>query len=135
MHHKKFNKWTPPGGHIEENETPADAVKREFLEELSVNIEIIPAAPSAFVGDDNATPIPLPFHMDLEIEGFDVPHIGYFFYITLPDPGSKLSHQESEVKALGWFSKEDLINLNTFDQVKALAAYAIDHYPKNNEAV
>lgn len=30
IHHKKLNLWLPPGGHIEKNETPDDAVKREF---------------------------------------------------------------------------------------------------------
>src|SRR5680860_642662 len=83
VHHKKFNKWTPPGGHIEENETPDQALMREWKEELDLVIDILPAHESAFTGDTNATPIPMPFHIDLEREGFDVPHLGYFFYVRL----------------------------------------------------
>lgn len=37
--HPKLNKWLPPGGHIEPNETPPEAAKREALEECGVEIE------------------------------------------------------------------------------------------------
>jgi 8-oxo-dGTP pyrophosphatase MutT (NUDIX family) len=128
VHHKKFNKWTPPGGHLEENETPDQAVIREWKEELSLDVEVLPAHESAFAGDSNATPIPMPFHIDLEREGFDVPHVGYFFYVKLQG-SSDISIQTEELHDAGWFGKEDLPGLATFDQVRALAAYAIDHYP------
>jgi 8-oxo-dGTP diphosphatase len=129
VHHNKFNKWVPPGGHIEENETPDQAVIREVKKELSLDVVVSPAHESAFAGDANATPIPMPFHIDLEREGFDVPRIGYFFYIKLQG-SSDISVQEEELHGAGWFSKDDLPGLTTFDQVRALAAYAIDHYPK-----
>ena len=129
VHHRKFDKWTPPGGHIEENETPDQTVIREWKEELALDIDVLPAHESAFAGDANATPIPMPFHMDLEREGFDVPHIGYFFYVKLRDENQAVSVLEKELHNVGWFSKEDLAGLQTFDQVRALAAYAIDHYP------
>lgn len=34
VHHIKANDWIPPGGHIDEGETPVQTVKREFAEEL-----------------------------------------------------------------------------------------------------
>lgn len=37
-HHIKANIWLPPGGHIEENESPEQAMRREFQEELGVNL-------------------------------------------------------------------------------------------------
>lgn len=129
VHHSKFDKWTPPGGHMEEDETPEDTVVREFKEETTLDIEVIPALPAAFSGDDNATPIPLPFHMDLEREGFDVPHIGHFFWVKMKDQNQSVSHQESEAHGFGWFSKEELVDLKTFEQVRALALYALDNYP------
>ncbi len=129
-HHKKFDKWTPPGGHIEENETPDQALIREWKEEVNLDIEIIPAHESAFGGDSNATPIPMPFHIDLEREGFDVPHIGYFFYLKLKNSDQEISILKSEVHDARWFSEEELKNIPTFDQVRALARYAIKNYPK-----
>jgi len=130
VHHTKFDKWVPPGGHTEVDETPDQTAEREFFEETSMQVKAIPAAPTAFAGDSNATPIPLPFHMGLEREGFDVPHIGCFYYMKQIDPSAQPKHQESEAFAIGWFGLGDLASLKTFDQVKALAAYAIKHYPR-----
>lgn len=129
-HHNGFDKWVPPGGHTEENETPADTATREFFEETSLEVTVIPAAPSAFAGDDNATPIPLPFHMDLEVEGFDVPHIGHFYYVKQNDPKAEPKRQKSESHEIKWFSQGDLKDLKTFDQVRALAAFAIKNHPE-----
>ena len=36
IHHKKLNKWLFVGGHIEENEDPESAVKREVKEETNL---------------------------------------------------------------------------------------------------
>jgi hypothetical protein len=96
---------------------------------LGLNINVIPAHESAFAGDQNATPIPMPFHIDLERLDFDVPHIGFFFYVKADDT-EKLEVLKSELYKAAWFEKEDLKNLETFDQVKALAVYAIENYPK-----
>ncbi len=130
VHHKKFDKWTPPGGHLEENETPDQALIREWKEELDLDIGILPAHESAFSGDANATPVPMPFHINLEREGFDVPHIGYFFYVRLEDSDQIITVLESELHDAKWFSKEELSTIQTFDQVRALAEYAINHFPE-----
>ncbi len=130
IHHKKFNKWTPAGGHIDEGETPDQTLIREWKEELDLDIAVLPAHESAFAGDANATPIPMPFHIDLEREGFDVPHIGYFFYVKLLDENQKINISKDEVNDVRWYSREEIPTLETFDQVRALAIYAMDHYPK-----
>ena len=130
VHHKKFNKWTPPGGHIEDGETADQALIREWKEELSLDIAIIPTLEKIFTGDANATPIPVPFYMDIEREGFSTPHIGYFFFVRLLDETQAITVLEKELHNARWFSKEELLTLETFDQVGALGAYAIDNYPK-----
>ena len=130
VHHNKMDKWVPPGGHLEENELPADAAVREFFEETGIEVEVIPAYPSAFAGDSNSTPIPLPFHMDIEVEGFDSPRIGHFFYVKPVNGIEAMKHQETELFGIDWFGKDDLPSLQTFDQVRSVAAFAIDNYPK-----
>ena len=108
VHHKKFDKWTPPGGHIKENEAPDQALIREWKEELSFDIDILPAYASAFRGDGNAMPIPMPFHIDLEREGFDVPHIGFFFYVDLRNDAQVMSVLKDELHNAKWFSKKEI---------------------------
>lgn len=39
--HAKLKKYLPPGGHIEINETPVDAMMREVMEETGLEVEII----------------------------------------------------------------------------------------------
>lgn len=135
VHHRGFNKWVPPGGHIEEDETPDQAVIREYKEEVGLDIDVVAAYESAFAGDTNATPIPMPFHIDLEREGFTVPHMGYFFYVKLRKADQEIIVQKEELYDAKWFAKEDLPGLATFDQVRALAAYAIDHYPQLSSGI
>lgn len=38
-HHIKAGEWIGPGGHIEQNETPIETVKREFFEELKHELD------------------------------------------------------------------------------------------------
>jgi 8-oxo-dGTP pyrophosphatase MutT (NUDIX family) len=39
--HPKHNKWLPPGGHLEANETPPEAARREVKEETGLDIQFI----------------------------------------------------------------------------------------------
>lgn len=41
IHHKKFNRWMIPGGHIESNENPNQAAIREVYEETGISIKLI----------------------------------------------------------------------------------------------
>ena len=38
IHHRKLQKWLPPGGHMDPNETPAEAACREAFEETGLKI-------------------------------------------------------------------------------------------------
>lgn len=49
--HRKVGLWLPPGGHIEPNEDPPQAARREALEETGVVVEIVPTSES-FAYDD-----------------------------------------------------------------------------------
>jgi 8-oxo-dGTP pyrophosphatase MutT (NUDIX family) len=59
--HPKLSLWLPPGGHIDPNEDPVQAVLREVLEETGITAEIIPnREPHSF---RNVTQLPTPFSM------------------------------------------------------------------------
>ncbi|HSX26546.1 MAG TPA: NUDIX domain-containing protein [Chlamydiales bacterium] len=64
-HHLKLGKWLPPGGHVEENETPPEAAKREAQEETGLEIEFIEQE-NLKVKAYNAESFPRPFLCLLE---------------------------------------------------------------------
>ena len=41
LHHRKFDKWMQPGGHIEKFENPVEAAIREVKEETGVDINFL----------------------------------------------------------------------------------------------
>ena len=41
LHYKRFNGWGLPGGKVDPGETPIQAVKREFVEETGLEVEVI----------------------------------------------------------------------------------------------
>ncbi len=43
--HAKIKAWLPPGGHVEPNEDPVQAVLREIKEESGLDAEIVGSAP------------------------------------------------------------------------------------------
>jgi 8-oxo-dGTP pyrophosphatase MutT (NUDIX family) len=45
LHWHKFGMWLPPGGHIEPNEDPVQAVLREVREETGLEVEIVLTSP------------------------------------------------------------------------------------------
>ena len=63
--HEKFQKWLPPGGHVESNETPAEAAIREVLEETGLEIEFIQQE-NLWINYPNATSFARPYACLLE---------------------------------------------------------------------
>ena len=39
--HKRLQRWMPPGGHVDENETPQETAARECKEETGLDVEIL----------------------------------------------------------------------------------------------
>ncbi|MEV0036803.1 NUDIX domain-containing protein [Streptomyces sp. NPDC050804] len=135
VHHNRFNKWVPPGGHIEPGETFAATAVREFKEETGLLVEAISSGPQIHPADENATPEPVPFYVDVEREGFTVPaQVQFFFVRRQPGTADRLVEaQVEEVHGAEWFSLEQLDDLPTFDQVRSLARYALLNYPVEAE--
>ncbi|MDT0320073.1 NUDIX hydrolase [Streptomyces millisiae] len=131
VHHNRFDKWVPPGGHIEPGESFAGTAVREFKEETGLLVEAISSQPAIHPADDNAAPEPVPFYVDIEREGFPVPALVQFFFVRRQEDSAEqvVEAQLEEVHGAGWFGLEDLEQLPTFEQVRSLARFALLNYP------
>ena len=113
--HKKLGVWLPPGGHLDENELPCDAVVREIFEETGVKVRVISAARDI---DTHACELALPMEILLEdIEGTGLHnHIDMIYLCHAED--AELKPQESEIDGIGWFSPEQVSELETYENVR-----------------
>lgn len=132
VHHNRFDKWVPPGGHIEPGETFAQTAAREFKEETGLLVRVLSSQPAEIhPSDHNATPEPVPFYVDLEREGFRIPAIAQYYFVQRQDGsiGQELRAQPEEVYDAAWFTPAELDELPTFGQVRSLARFALRNYP------
>ena len=86
--HKKINQYLPPGGHVEANETPVDAVLREIKEETGLDVELITNMDS----NSFSYPLTIPVPEWILLEDIDDPvigfhqHIDFIYYCTPKNP-------------------------------------------------
>ena len=57
--HKKLQLWLPPGGHIDPDEDPIQAVEREVREETGIAAEVVPHVPLPPFEEPRQLPPPL----------------------------------------------------------------------------
>jgi 8-oxo-dGTP diphosphatase len=127
--HRGFRRWVPPGGHVEAHETFAEAAEREFHEETGIRVRAISAGPTIHPPDDNATPEPLPFYVDRELEGFRRPAIVQYFYVAPVDGADAPRPELAEVEECRWFAEDEVASIPTFEQVRSVACWALAHHP------
>ncbi|MFA7248540.1 MAG: NUDIX domain-containing protein [Dehalococcoidia bacterium] len=67
--HPRLDRWLPPGGHVEPDEDPVEAVLREVREETGLDVEVIAEMPFAY---DFPPQLPAP----AAIAVYDIPRDG-----------------------------------------------------------
>ena len=122
IHHRKSNLWLPPGGHIDENEVPDDALLREIKEELNLDVEIVDMG-DAPKKTNVLRHLALPFHVNVHRAG-DHNHCCFYYLCSVKEPAIK--HNKLEVKDFMWFSPEDLDNELVPPDVKDIALKALE---------
>ena len=117
--HKKLNVWLPPGGHIEENELPDDAVIREIFEETGIRVKIKSLRQNIDISNkDSCRELERPFIILLEdIEG-DGKHNHIDMIYICSALNDEFTLQKLEVSDIGWFTLSEITELETFDNVK-----------------
>lgn len=131
--HKKLGIWLAPGGHVEDNELPQQAAEREFFEETGVLVRVV--RPKDLPIGTTSEYLPPPFAMNLhwinkpsKTRGFCEQHYTLNFFVEVINTSS-FARQEEETDDIGWFSQEEIRNLETTQDIKNEAIYAFAHFP------
>ncbi len=118
IHHKKFNKWVQPGGHIDEDETFEETALREAYEETGVKVQLLG---ERFPREDDYIR-PLGIQKNRNNQG-DL-HIDVI-YAAIPVNGVATNHQVSESYNAKWFSREELEKIPIFPDIKITMDYIL----------
>jgi len=105
--HRKLNKWLPVGGHIELDEEPETAARREALEESGYEVELLGERPPTTEPGTRA--LIAPRFMDIHRIHETHEHIGLIYWAR-PKSGD-LSRAEEEHHDIRWVGPEELERL------------------------
>ena len=119
--HKKLNLWLPPGGHIELDEDPEQAVLREVKEECGIEVDIDGKKFDKL--SERTKPLFSPAFMDIHNISDTHRHIGMHYICTPKNGQVDIEMNKEELSDMRWFSIEDLEN--TVDLMPEVKRYAL----------
>ncbi|MEM3271650.1 MAG: NUDIX domain-containing protein [Thermoplasmatales archaeon] len=123
--HKKLGVWIYPGGHMRQDENPFECALRETFEETRASFRVI-SSTNVEISGDGAVSLPNPLIIMKEIVPYrEEPHEHFdMIYLGLADDDSYQTNDESSDS--GWFSEDQIEELDTFDNVKSIIRYGFD---------
>ncbi len=124
--HKKLGIWLPPGGHIELDEDPVEAVLREAQEEAGLAITLVGEKPENFGTIYAALEITRPRFLQKHF--FDVSHthqhIDFVYFATASEGDVRPEIQGGEIR---WLTKENIESMpEILPDVRKYALKAIE---------
>jgi 8-oxo-dGTP pyrophosphatase MutT (NUDIX family) len=124
LKHKKLGLWLPPGGHIDEGETPDEAVLREVREETGLEASFV-APPHAAV---SSLPRVEPLHAPQLVQVEEIPghnhHIDLIYFLKAA-PG-EVRPGAGESGEWRWHSAEELGEPHVNEEIRASGRKAIE---------
>lgn len=123
VHHKHFDKWVQPGGHIENDETPEETALREVYEETGLKVQLLG---ERFPREDDYIR-PLGIQKNRGSDG-DL-HID-IIYAAIPINEIDVNNYDEEIDGVKWYSRDELENINVFPDIKITMDYLIKQYIK-----
>jgi 8-oxo-dGTP pyrophosphatase MutT (NUDIX family) len=116
--HKKNHKWTQPGGHIDDDETPEEAALREVYEETGLRVSLLG---ERFPREDDFIR-PLGIQRNRHSDGNT--HVD-IIYAAVPNNDTTPVINAEEESAVRWFSREELDYIDCFPDIKITMDYIL----------
>jgi 8-oxo-dGTP pyrophosphatase MutT (NUDIX family) len=128
IRHPRLHKMMIPGGHVEPEESSAEAALREVAEETGLAVTLVspPAAPvpDGYRGRRVALPWWIVEYQVKPDNHLDVPHVHVdHLYVALADgaPPTAGAGLPDAAHQFGWYAAADLPGLDMFDDARLLA--------------
>ena len=119
-HHKKLDVWLYPGGHMEDTETPDEALVREVKEETGLDIEIIGEKDENLADQKNdVSVLHNPYVVLCERVGNHY-HNDMVYLCKISGSNRSPRHAADESHGIKFFGVEDLDSINLFPNFKKL---------------
>jgi 8-oxo-dGTP diphosphatase len=116
LKHKKLNKWLQPGGHVELNEDPIQALEHELLEETGLvlsDCEIIEPSEQPIVRGQKT--LPLPQHIN--VHDFNEVHKHIDMQYLIRSNTDQLNPADGESQQIEWFDVQTIRQLHSSGEV------------------
>ena len=127
LHHNKLDTWLPPGGHIEPNELPDDALLREVREETGIIAQILERDEDHDASDRYARVLHTPWYVLCE----DIGKAGTHFHIDLVylchAAGDAVSNP-AENSGANWYSLAQIKDMEMYHNTRAIITRAMKEY-------
>ena len=125
--HKKNRRWTQPGGHIEDDETPEEAALREVYVETGLRVRLIGERfPRE---EDFIRPLGIQRNRRTMDDGEMHVHVD-IIYPAIPNDDSKEQLNIEESDDIRWFSREELEYIDCFPDIKITMDYILNNIIK-----
>lgn len=121
--HRKNKRWTQPGGHIEDDETPEECALREAYEETGLRLSLIG---ERFPREEDFIR-PLGIQKNRKINGDLIIDI---IYVGVPNNEITPVINLEESSDIRWFSREELDEIDCFPDIRITVDYILKNIIK-----
>jgi len=126
--HKRLSRWMPPGGHVDSDETPEEAAKRECKEETGLDVEIIGESPRDLFAENGEEGHMLKKPIAFLLENIPASkernepahqHMDFLYLAKLLDEKQTLKLEEREGREARWFTRDEIAAMDPKTEIFA----------------